>query len=140
MNARLTYLYAGIVFQLTAAMCSAQSSATATYLELHKKELAATSYADILPLRSKTSIAHDKPMSNEEKKFLFPLFKSTLPKQVTIVNEQINGTSAILTATAKPETQNANTTEKTTGVIELTLEDGQWKIEREKWDSKVVMK
>jgi hypothetical protein len=52
----------------------------------------------------------------------------------------VNGTSAILKATAKPDSAHANTTETTVGEIELTLEKGQWKIEHEKWNSKIVMK
>lgn len=137
---RLTLVSLSIIFQVSAITANAQSSPTTTYLELHKKELAATSYADLLPLRSTTSIAHDKPMSKEEMDFIFPLFKATLPKNITITNEQVNGTSAILKATAKPDNANANTTETTVGEIQLTLEKGQWKIEHEKWDSKIVMK
>lgn len=137
---RLTLLSLSIIFQISAVAAIAQNSPTATYLELHKKELAATSYADLLPLRSKTSIAHDKPMSKEEMNFIFPLFKASLPKSITVTSEQVNGTSAILKATAKSDSKNPNTTETTTGEIELTLEDGQWKIEHEKWDSKIVMK
>ncbi|MBI2810560.1 MAG: hypothetical protein HYX67_07020 [Candidatus Melainabacteria bacterium] len=137
---RLTLVSLSIIFQITALAATAQNSPTATYLELHKKELAAKSYADLLPLRSATSIAHDKPMSKEDMDFIFPMFKATLPKNITVTNEQIKGTSAILKATAKPETNNANTTETTVGEIELTLENGQWKIEHEKWDSKIVMK
>ena len=137
---RLTLVSLSIIFQVSALAANAQNSPTAAYLELHKKELAATSYADLLPLRSTTSIAHDKPMSKEEMDFIFPMFKATLPKNITITNEQVKGTSAILKATAKPETARANTTETTVGEIELTLENGQWKIEHEKWDSKIVMK
>ncbi len=137
---RLTLVSLSIICQVSALAANAQNSPTASYLELHKKELAATSYADLLPLRSTTSIAHDKPMSKEEMDFIFPMFKATLPKNIAITNEQVKGTSAILKATAKPETANANTTETTVGEIELTLENGQWKIEHEKWDSKVVMK
>ena len=137
---RLTLVSLSIIFQITAITANAQNSPTATYLELHKKELAATSYADLLPLRSATSIAHDKPMTKEDMDFIFPMFKATLPKNITITNEQVKGTSAILKATAKPGTTNANTTETTVGEIELTLENGQWKIEHEKWDSKIVMK
>ncbi|MBS1957571.1 MAG: hypothetical protein JST89_25515 [Cyanobacteria bacterium SZAS-4] len=137
---RLTLVSLSIIFQVSSLAANAQSSPTESYLELHKKELAATSYADLLPLRSTTSIAHDKPMSKEEMDFIFPLFKATLPKNITITSEQVKGTSAILKATAKPENANANTTETTVGEIELTLEKGQWKIEHEKWDSKIVMK
>jgi len=137
---RLTLLSLTMIFQITTVAANAQNSPTASYLELHKKELAATSYADLLQLRSKTSIAHDKPMSKEEMNFIFPLFKASLPKNITVTNEQVNGTSAILKAKAKPDTTNPNTTETTIGEIELTLENGQWKIEHEKWDSKIVMK
>lgn len=137
---RLILLSVGIVFQITAtATNAAQNSPSASYMALHKKELAATSYADLYQVRSQTSIAHDKPMSKQELRFIFPLFKASLPKNVVVTSEQVKGTSAILRATAKNETK-GKTTETTTGEIELTLENGQWKIEREKWDTKIVMK
>ncbi|HEY9677329.1 MAG TPA: hypothetical protein V6C76_04945 [Drouetiella sp.] len=135
---RSALLLAGIL-QLTCIAANAQGSPTTSYLEIHKKELAATSYADLQALRSSTSIAKDKPMTKDELNFLFPLFKAGLPKQVTITNEKVNGTSAILEATGENEPQ-AGVTDKTVGQIELTWEDGQWKIEHERWDTKVVMK
>jgi hypothetical protein len=139
---RFTLVSLSMILQMTAiaGANAQQQSPTASYMDLHKKELAATSYADLLKVRSQTSIAHDKPMSKEEMNFIFPLFKATLPKDVVVTSEQINGTSAILKATAKTGARPANTTEKTTGEIQLTLENGQWKIEHEKWDTKIVMK
>lgn len=143
---RFNVVFLSIILQLGAsgAANAQQNSPTATYLELHKKELAATSYTDLYQVRSQTSIAHDKPMSKEELNFIFPLFKASLPKEVIVTSEQVNGTSAILKAIAKPRQtarkSNYKVDETTTGEIELTLENGQWKIEHEKWDSKIVMR
>ncbi|HEY9731383.1 MAG TPA: hypothetical protein V6C89_05690 [Drouetiella sp.] len=130
-----------IFFQMTAvaAANAQQNSPTASYMELHKKELAATSYTDLYQVRSQTSIAHDKPMSKEELKFIFPIFKASLPENVIVTSEQVKGTSAILRATARSKAR-GKTTETTNGEIEMTLENGKWKIEREKWDTKIVMK
>ncbi|MFN8553000.1 MAG: hypothetical protein U0103_16125 [Candidatus Obscuribacterales bacterium] len=144
---RFNVVILSIIFHLGAsgAVNAQQSSPTACYMELHKKELAATSYTDLYQVRSQTSIAHDKPMSKEELNFIFPLFKASLPKEVIVTSEQVNGTSAILKAIAKPrdaakQNPRYKVSESTTGEIELTLENGQWKIEHEKWDSKIVMR
>ncbi len=148
---RIALVTLSILFQFSAASAvHAQpntpgvKSPGASYLELHKRELAARSYTDLYQVRSQTSIAHDKPMSKEELSFIFPLFKATLPREVIVTSEQVNGTSAILRATAAPSSKTrpgkTKVSETTTGEIELTLEKGQWKIEHEKWDSKIVMK
>ncbi len=109
------------------------------YLELHKKELAAKSYADIAVLRAKASIAQDK-MDPKEQDQLFPLLKSLMPHDVTVVSEKVTGDSATLNVVAAPDPSlKPGDKETTTGVVELLKEDGQWKLNREKWDSKAEL-
>jgi hypothetical protein len=124
---------------MTTSMAQAQTKPGQAYLEIHKRELAANSFEELLPLRSKASIANDKPMSAEEKKMFFPLFKMTAPKVVLITSEQVNGSKATVTAKAVTGKLPEGTTESTVGVIDLVLEDGQWKLEKEKWESKSVI-
>jgi hypothetical protein len=136
-------LFAALLVSTTACLADETPAPTPTqaYLEIHKKELAAKSYADLLPIRSKASIAHDPPMSDEEKAQIFPLFHETLPKVVTVTGESVDGNKATVKATAAPEVPlKPGQTESTTGTITMVLEDGQWKIEKESWNSTSEMK
>jgi hypothetical protein len=124
----------------TTGACFAGQSPTQAYIEIHKKELAANSYSDLLPIRSKASIAKDPPMTDEEKAQIFPLFKATLPKTVTVTGETIEGNKATVTATAAPDMDlKPGDKETTLGTITLVLEDGEWKMEKESWNSKAEM-
>jgi hypothetical protein len=138
----LKRLLTSLVFTLfvsTGASWAEQSPSQA-YLELHKKELAAKSYADLLPIRSKASIAKDPPMTDEEKEQIFPLFKATLPKAVTVTGETVEGTKATVKATAPPDVAlKPGDTDTIIGTITMVMEDGEWKIEKESWTEKAEM-
>jgi len=129
-------LFIALLFSTTASL--AEETPTQAYLEIHKKELAAKNYADLLPVRSKASIAQDPPMTEDEKAQIFPLFHETLPKLVTVTGETIEGNKATVKATATPEQPlKPGDKDVTTGTITLVLEDGQWKIEKENWNSSI---
>jgi hypothetical protein len=125
-----------LVFSTTASL--AEETPTQAYMEIHKKELAAKNYADLLPIRSKASIAQDPPMSDDEKAQIFPLFHESLPKEVTITGEIIEGNKATVKATATPDPPpKPGDKEVITGTINLVLENGEWKIEKESWNSNI---
>lgn len=110
------------------------------YLQLFQKEKAAASYEDLLPLRCKRSIAKDKPMPDDEKKMMFELMKAVMPPQVRVLKEEIHGDEATVYADVPPDPAkkpDPQIKEQTKGVIVLVKEDGQWKIDTEKWDSKI---
>jgi hypothetical protein len=114
-------------------------SASQAYVELHKKELAATCYDDILPLHAKASIAKNK-MTKKEMDEMFPLVKSLMPKYIKVIGETVTGDSATLKVTASPnEPLKKGDTETTEGTVTLLREDGQWKLDNENWHSKVDM-
>ncbi len=119
---------------------SQDASPTEAYLAIHKKELAAKSYADIAALRSKKSIddekAAGKELSKEDQEMFFPMFKMMLPKEVKIMGEQIKGDEATLEAMVPPGSD-PQVKETTTGTIKLVKEDGAWKLYSEKWNSKI---
>lgn len=127
-----------VALMITTGVAKGQTSPTPSqaYLQLHKKELAATSYEDLLPLRTKASIAADKQTTPADKKQLFPLIHMLTPQKVSIMSERVDGNKATLTVKALTGPLPAGTSESTVGVIDLSLEDGQWKLEKEKWESK----
>lgn len=116
-------------------------SPTEAYLEMHKKEVEAKSFEDIRGLRSQRSIAAEKAagrtMTKEDEKMFFPLFKETLPKDVKIIGEVVKGNEATLSATVPPKNQDPKVKESTTGTIVLFKEDGVWKLDSEKWSTKI---
>jgi hypothetical protein len=114
-------------------------SATQAYVELHKKELAATCYDDLLPLHAKASIAKNK-MSKKEMDEMFPFLKSMMPIKVKVVSETVTGDSATLKLTATPnEPLKKGDSETTEGTVTLLREDGQWLLDNEKWQSKMEL-
>jgi hypothetical protein len=137
------YILSAIWLCATAALAdpssSDKSSASEAYMQLHAKELSATCYEDLLPLRSRASIATDTPMSDEEKKAFFPLFKAMQIQKVKVTGEKVDGDKATLTVISQPD-PDAKTQEVAEGEIKLNFEDGQWKLEHEKWSSKITVK
>ncbi|MBY0358366.1 MAG: hypothetical protein K2W82_10230 [Candidatus Obscuribacterales bacterium] len=112
---------------------------TEAYKELHKKELSATCYEDLVKLRSSRSVAKDPPQTPEEAKQFFTLLQFIMPKTVTVTGEEINGDEATVHAVAPPGLGEDPAT-KTIGIIKLFKEKDGWKIDHEKWDSKVEKK
>jgi hypothetical protein len=128
-------MFVALLFSTTGSFAAGETPSQA-YLEIHKKELAAKSYEDLLPLRSKTSIAQDPPMTEAEKAEIFPFFHETLPKVINVTGETIEGNKATVKATAEPnDPLKPGQTETNEGTITLVLEDGEWKIEKESWNS-----
>jgi hypothetical protein len=109
----------------------ADQTATQAYLGLHDKELAAASYDDILKIRSRRSIAKDPKLTEQETKQFFEIIKAITPKKVEVKSEEVHGSEAIIHAIS---TDDPNKT--TSGTITLYKEVGEWKLDREKWETK----
>ena len=90
----------------------------------------------MLKIRSKRSIARDKPASPMETKVFMEVIKMITPKKVVIQSETSDGTEATIKALAKPDPgdRQAGTTG---GTIVLFKEDEQWKLDGEKRHLKV---
>jgi hypothetical protein len=113
---------------------STANSPSEAYMAIHKAELAAKSYEDLLSLRAKESIARDKPVSAVERKMMFSLMQQFMVKDIRVTGQKIEGNKATVYAVPVNESKN----EHTTGVITLILEDGKWKLDTEKWQSKMT--
>jgi hypothetical protein len=99
--------------------------------------MAATKYEDLMPGRSKQSLAKDT-RDPERRIAAFPAFKERLVKEIDIVDEKIEGNKAIVHAVAKH--MHGDEVEPATGEIELIWEDGAWKILDDTWYSKTKIK
>ncbi len=117
------------------AKASVLISPTNAYLEIHKTILAAKCYEDFLPVRAKASIAKDKPMSAADRSMMFPLMKELMIKNIRVTSEHIDGDVATLSVVPAVPSKN----ETTTGVVKLLMEGGKWKLDTEKWSSKMTM-
>jgi hypothetical protein len=91
-----------------------------------------------MPFRSKQSLAKDSFTTAAERAAFFPLFKSMLVKEFDIVDEKIEGNKAVVHAASQRNT--GKEFEKTIGEIHLVWEDGRWKLENEKWETKTEVK
>jgi hypothetical protein len=125
------------VLSCTAMPVLADDTPSQAYLNIHNKELEAKSYADLLPYRAKASIASDKPTTEPEKREMFELFKLMLVKDVAVLGEEIKGNRAVLKVEGAPlKDLKPGDTETTVGKIDMVLEDGKWKLDKEEWQSK----
>lgn len=124
------------------------------YMQYHQKCLVVSSPKALLPWRSKTSIARDQPMSDDEIDQVYPMIKDMMSKHVTVISEAIDGDRATLKVTGeipdavrenseKPgvngQNVNASTAAKTEQAVEVVLlikEGGQWKMDHESWTSR----
>lgn len=134
---RLLPLLITVLWTALPAM-SAEKTPSEVYKEIHAQELAASKYEALLVVRSKRSIAKDEPKSPEETKMMFGLLKIMMPKKVEVTGEEIKGDEAFVHVTAPPGPDESPST-KTTGVVVLFKENGVWKLDSEKWESKTEL-
>lgn len=90
----------------------------------------------ILPLLAEETTKNAPPVS-EQGKFL-EIIQLMAPPQVTVTKETITGNKAELLVKApspKIDSMSGSNEMKTTGVISMSHEKGQWKIIKESWNS-----
>jgi len=114
----------------------ALDSPTDAYLKIHQLELKMTKYEDTFAWRTKRSIAKDPKLSEKENNEIVGLMKMMMPLKVKVVSQAINGQEATLKAIADP-LPNEDPKSKTTGTIIMLQENNTWKIDTEKWSTKV---
>lgn len=114
----------------------AVDSPTDSYLKLHQLELKMTKYEDTFAWRTKRSIAKDPKLSDKENDQIVGLMKMMMPKSVKVLSATINGQEATLKAIAPPGL-NDDPKSKTMGTIIMLHEDKEWKIDTEKWSTKI---
>ena len=94
------------------------------YASYYKAKLA----GDIDELKKWVIKDHVKDLESEMGKMMIKLSMETDPKEIEIVETEISGNSARLTVKGKTDYQNI-----ATGSVTMVLENGQWKVETDKW-------
>ncbi|HEY9787685.1 MAG TPA: hypothetical protein V6D17_20015 [Candidatus Obscuribacterales bacterium] len=125
---------------LFTSVCVAQAEDNTpkeTYLHYRTALLSAKSIDDVRSMLSKRTNDEIESTPKEMKSMMFDVIKAMAPKTVQVLAEEVNADNATLTLTAKTEPDNAKVTEKTTGTVTLVKEGGSWKIDREKWNTKI---
>ncbi len=110
-----------------------------SYLKYKTALIAANKIEDLSSFYCKQVNEEIKHTPAEMKPMMFSLMKETSPQQVTIKSEDINGDSAKLSLVSAPADAKAspNVIESTTGSVSFLREDGEWKIKKESWNSKI---
>lgn len=133
---------------LNLSFCSASGLAaekltpSELYTKYRKALAAATTIDSLSPFLSKKVIAEVIGTPKEMKGAMFAMMKEMTPKAVQVVEEKVEGDHATLSLTVpqqdKQPAGKEKTTEKTTGFIQFVDEEGSWKIDKEKWDTKIT--
>ncbi|MFA6208081.1 MAG: hypothetical protein WC714_01510 [Candidatus Obscuribacterales bacterium] len=132
------------------------------YLNFHEKMLAASSVDELCPMFAATRVeqikSDEKTLPAEQIKAMFQFMQQVSPRKVRILGEAINNDTCTLTldapdykdpifgaanSSSSSETSNTSSSssssspkkKSTVGKISLVREDGQWKIEKESWQS-----
>lgn len=115
-------------------------SAKETYLQFHKALLAANKIDDLSSYMCKRVRLEIEKTPADEKPIFFSFMKETMPKTVTVISEKLDNDTATLVLSTQdaPETRgNKNAKEETKGSVKLLKEQGQWKIDKESWETKM---
>jgi hypothetical protein len=118
---------------LLPVLADTEQSPADAYREIHKQEINATCFEDFLKFRSARSMDKDKPTTPEEKKMFLEMIKLMAPKKFEIVSVDTVGDEATIHVNVPSE----DPKEKTTGTVTLVKEKGVWKLDQEKWKTKI---
>jgi len=122
---------------------AAALSPTATYLKYRTALASATKIEELSSFLAKQVNDEIKQTPAEMKPMMFGLMKETTPQQVKVLSEDIQGDNANIALSSEAPAaigQSSIAAEITKGSVTLTKEDGEWKIKKESWDSKIVAK
>jgi hypothetical protein len=73
--------------------------------------------------------SHVKDLDSEMGKMMVKMSMTTDPKTINIVSTDVSGDSATLNVKGKTGAQSS-----ATGHVKMVLEDGEWKVDTDKWD------
>jgi hypothetical protein len=113
-----------------------------SYLKYKSALSSASKIEDLCSFYCKQVNDEIKQTPPEMKPMLFSLMKETSPQLVTITSEDVSGDSAklALVSSATEANKSPNVSETTTGTVTFLKEDGEWKIKKETWSSKIESK
>lgn len=138
-------LCCGLLYStLCASSCLAVDKLTPSemYNKYRKALAVATNIESLTPFLSKKVLDEVNTTPKEMKGTMFSIMKEMTPKAVVVVEEKVEGDHATLSLTVpaegKPTTGKEKVTEKTVGTVLFVDEQGSWKIDKEKWDTKIT--
>jgi hypothetical protein len=96
-----------------------------SYASYYKAKLA----GNVGEMKKWVAKSHVKDLDSEMGKMMVKMSMNTDPKTINIVSTDVSGDSAILTVKGKTGAQSS-----ATGNVKMVLEDGEWKVDTDKWD------
>jgi len=107
--------------------------------------LNAKTYEDVTPYLTQKTVKDMKNTPAQDRTMMFGMMKELCPKDVHIVSSKVDGAKAnlqLVIGDGKPVvTDNplvGKIKDETKGEVNLVVENGEWKIEKESWKSNSV--
>lgn len=112
----------------------------------HEAFINAKTYEDVLPFMVQKVVKEMKATPADERKMMFGFLQSMAPKKINVVSTKIEGDVAtlklaIVIPAGKGEDKGLfgnSMKEETTGEVRMVVENGEWKVEKEKWNTKMT--
>lgn len=122
------------------------STPVAVFEKYHDVFVNAKTYEAVLPFMCAKVVKEMTETPPEERKMMFGLIQSMAPKKVNVIGTKIEGDVAILSLkivipAGKGEDKGIfgnSMREETTGEVRMVVEKGDWKVEKEKWNTKMT--
>ena len=118
-------------------------SAKEVYLKYRSALAKAAKIEDLQSFMAKHVVDEIQQTPADMKPMMFGLMKETAPKTVEILSEEVKGDNALLKLSGKGDSLFKGATitkEDTKGSVKLLRENGEWKIDKESWESKIEAK
>lgn len=126
--------------QISYSAEATKATPEAVYKRYHQAMVNAKVYTDVTPYLTKATVKEMTATPAEERKMMFGMLVELCPKDVNVVSSTVEGDKAnlkLVVGDGKPVfSENplvGKTKEETKGEVLMVLEDGEWKIEKEKW-------
>lgn len=144
--ASISMFVSGLAICLFPAVSFAEDAAKATpesvYNKYHQAMINAKSYEDVMPFLVEKTVKQMKDTPASDRTMMFGFMQETCPKDVHIVSSKIDGAKAnlkLIVGDGKPVITDrpmlGKIKEETKGEVNLVVENGEWKIEKEIWNS-----
>ena len=133
-----TLLSVSLTLATAAGFAADNATPSAVYKQYHKALMAATSVDQLSSFLCKKVNEDIQKTAPDVKPMMFGMIKDMTPKAFDVVSENIDGDHASIDLAAQTSDPAPNSSaEKSTGKVTFVREGGSWKIDKERWESKV---
>lgn len=146
--ASLSLLISGLAICLFPSMsfgADAKATPESVYNKYHRAMVNAKTFEDVTPFLTAKTVKEMKDTPAQERTMMFGVIKDICPKEVHVVSSKIEGEKAnlkLIVGDGKPvfieRPLVGKTKEETKGEVNMVIENGEWKVDKESWKTNSV--